>query len=174
MSYWHGAYQDHAPAVLAYLTSRVRRPDAEDLLQETFVRAIRASGSLRQEDKLRSYLLTIAHNLMINRLRKKSPQLFSETRSAGSDTELEDELVSDSSPEAEANLSIFEQRLAEVLDGMSPKLRIAFEQAVLRQEPYKRVARANGWTLAQVKINVFRARRQAIAHLAEFLPATTE
>ena len=54
---------------------------------------------------------------------------------------------------------------------MTPHLRTAFEQGVLSQEPYKDIARRNGWSLAQVKINVYRARRHAITKLRDLMPS---
>ena len=173
MTFWQSAYRDHGPAVLGYLSSRMRREDAEDLLQETFVRAIRSSGSLRDEDKLRPYLLTIAHNLLVNRYRRREPQLFSELRAVDDDGEPlagADLAAPAADPEREADLARLEDRLGAVVAEMSPSLRTAFEQGVLRQEPYKEIARRNGWSLAQVKINVYRARHQAIARLRDLLP----
>jgi RNA polymerase sigma-70 factor (ECF subfamily) len=174
MTFWQSAYRDHGPAVLGYLSSRMRREDAEDLLQETFVRAIRSSGSLRDEEKLRPYLLTIAHNLLVNRYRRREPQLFSELSNATDEGDLPglpEPAAPDASPEQEADLSRLEERLGAVVAEMTPHLRAAFEQGVLRQEPYKEIARRNGWSLAQVKINVYRARRQAITKLRDLLPA---
>lgn len=174
MTFWQSAYRDHGPAVLGYLSSRMRREDAEDLLQETFVRAIRSSGSLRDEEKLRPYLLTIAHNLLVNRYRRREPQLFSELANPTDEGDvpgLPEPAAPDASPEQEADLSRLEERLGAVVAEMTPHLRAAFEQGVLRQEPYKEIARRNGWSLAQVKINVYRARRQAIAKLRDLLPA---
>ncbi|HEB83970.1 MAG TPA: sigma-70 family RNA polymerase sigma factor, partial [Bacteroidetes bacterium] len=85
--YWRAAYEQYGPALLAYLLSRLpRRDDAEDLLQETFVRAIRASGSLRDEGKLRSYLFTVAHNLMINQVRRTRVLPLSSTGERRGDT----------------------------------------------------------------------------------------
>ena len=160
--------------MLGYLSSRMRREDAEDLLQETFVRAIRSSGSLRDEEKLRPYLLTIAHNLLVNRYRRREPQLFSELGPAtgeDGDAALPVEPAAPSrSPEQEADLARLEERLGDVVATMTPHLRVAFEQGVLRQEPYKDIARRNGWSLAQVKINVYRARHQAIAKLRDLMP----
>jgi RNA polymerase sigma-70 factor (ECF subfamily) len=173
MTFWQSAYRDHGPAVLGYLSSRMRREDAEDLLQETFVRAIRSSGSLRDEQKLRPYLLTIAHNLLVNRYRRREPLLFSELSVAteeGDNAGLAEPVAPGACPEQEADLARLEERLGDVVAAMSPHLRTAFEQGVLRQEPYKEIARRNGWSLAQVKINVYRARRQAITKLRDLMP----
>jgi RNA polymerase sigma-70 factor (ECF subfamily) len=175
MSYWQTAYRDHGPAVLAYLRSRVRREDAEDLLHETFVRAIHATGSLREEQKLRPYLLTIAHNLMVNAVKRRRPELFSELardsgEATGENAAIARTPVSSASPEEEANLSLLESRLKRIAAEMTSDQRLAFERAVLLQEPYRDIARSTGWSLAKVKINVYRARQRALAELREILP----
>jgi RNA polymerase sigma-70 factor (ECF subfamily) len=50
--------------------------EAEDITQETFVRFLHAAGRYRPEAALRSYLLSIARNLCIDHIRKKSPELM--------------------------------------------------------------------------------------------------
>lgn len=164
MHFWHNAYRNHAPAVLAYLKSRTRPELAEDLLQETFIRAIRADEI---PDRVRPYLLTIAHNLMINTYRKKAPTLFSDMGE-----EAEAALEPATEPGA-SDRALDLQRVQEMLDGALSGLtedhRRAFELAVLQQQPYREVARRTGWSLAQVKTNVFRARQATIESLRSLL-----
>ena len=79
LSFWKLAYETHGSAVLSFLTSRLRRrEEAEDLLQETFIRAIRAGESLRDAGRVRPYLMTIAHRLVLNEARRKKPVLISD------------------------------------------------------------------------------------------------
>jgi RNA polymerase sigma-70 factor, ECF subfamily len=47
------------------------RADAEDLVQETYVRAIRGKGSLRAGSNVKSWLFTILRNIHLNQLRKQ-------------------------------------------------------------------------------------------------------
>lgn len=67
------------------------------------------------------------------------------------------------------DLGRLQERLGEVLSSLRPALRAAFEQAVLRQKPYSEVAREQGWTLQQVRVNVYRARKEVIARLRHLL-----
>jgi RNA polymerase sigma-70 factor (ECF subfamily) len=46
------------------------RSDAEDLVQETYVRAIPAIGRLRQDSNIKSWLFTILRNIWLNQLRQ--------------------------------------------------------------------------------------------------------
>jgi RNA polymerase sigma-70 factor (ECF subfamily) len=54
------------------------RADAEDLVQETYVRAIRGKESLRAGSNVKSWLFTILRNIHLNQLRKQrtSPRVL--------------------------------------------------------------------------------------------------
>jgi RNA polymerase sigma-70 factor (ECF subfamily) len=163
-AFWRVAYEQHGPSVLAFLRSRVgNRDDAEELLQETFVRAIRAGEKLREKDKVRGYLFTTAHNLVRNRARR----LQAAPVIVDSEQEIEDSELTDT----RARLRSLCERLDAVLDTMSSEYRRAFELGVLEKLPYRKVSECTGWTMSQVKINIYRARRQVMMELAEYLPA---
>jgi RNA polymerase sigma-70 factor (ECF subfamily) len=51
--------------------------EAEDLVQETYVRAIQALGRLRADSNMKSWLFTILRNIWFNQLRKRrnAPQM---------------------------------------------------------------------------------------------------
>ncbi|HTF68406.1 MAG TPA: sigma-70 family RNA polymerase sigma factor, partial [Edaphobacter sp.] len=46
------------------------RPEAEDLVQETYVRAIQAKGRLRPGSSMKGWLFTILRNIWLNQLRE--------------------------------------------------------------------------------------------------------
>ena len=179
MSFWQAAYEQHAPAVLAFLGRRLpSRDEAEDLLQETFVRAIRAGNA--REEQLRYYLLTTARHLLVNRLRR--PRLvvpadeLAHRRTRGEGDVARDvnealDAVPDTaaSPERNAAWSGFREGLDRAVAALSPDLRKAFQLAVIERHPYADVMRLTGWSLAQVKTNVFRARHRVLAALGDRL-----
>lgn len=175
MSFWQAAYEEHAPAVLAFLGRRLpSREEAEDLLQETFVRAIRA-GNARQE-QLRYYLLTTARHLLVNRLRRPRLVVGAEAlpgaRAAGDDALPSLEAVVDAqaaSPERDAAWSAFRSSLQRAAAALSPDLRRAFQLGVVDRRPYAEIMSLTGWSLPQVKTNVFRARQRVLAILGERL-----
>jgi RNA polymerase sigma-70 factor (ECF subfamily) len=164
--FWQSAYQKHGAALIAYF--RVRIPDrteAEDLMQETFVKAIRASDRIADVDKLPSYLFAVAHNLLVNRLRKKGREVSS------TDGFLEDQAgASTEDPEASLAYKHFGNRLQIVLKQLNANQRLAFEMAVILKEPYDAIADKTGWSLSNVKVQVYRARKKVIEALGDVLP----
>ena len=168
-TFWHSTYQRHGPAVFAFLSSRLGRRDvAEDLLQETFVRAIRSQDNLRDTGKVRSYLFSTANRLVLNRARGKKPVLFSEVTS-WEDGAAEPADAEGESPEESTDLSRAQRRLHQVAEAMSPALRLAFEGAVLEHKSYAEIAHEQGWTEGQVRVNVCRARKKVIAEMRDLL-----
>ena len=169
-AFWMATFEQHGSAVMAFLASRTGRRDvAEDLLQETFVRAMRAQPDTADVGGIRAYLFTTAHHLLVSRYRKRRPVLFSEVPEPASAAleELADPRAA--APDEAADLSRLEQRLKGALGTLSPDHRIAFELAVLGQRPYPDIARELGWTLGRVKSNVHRARKKVIAALGDLL-----
>jgi RNA polymerase sigma-70 factor (ECF subfamily) len=161
--FWQAAYRAHASHVRSFLRRRVRRrDDAEDLLQETFLRAI-DSGSYR-EGNLRGYLFTIARNLLISRLRRPAQGREVDPRVAPA----REGTVADG-PERQAVREAFHLRLATALGRLDDAHRTAFELGVLEGRPYDEVARETGASRSAVKVRIFRARRRLIEELGDHL-----
>ena len=61
---------EHIDGLYSYAMALSRnRSDAEDLVQETYVRAIPAAERLRKESNVKSWLFTILRNIWLNQLR---------------------------------------------------------------------------------------------------------
>ena len=100
-------YAAHRDEVLAFLRKRVGRQKADDLFQETFLRALRAYDRLDHGDHLRAWVLTIAGRIVVDDARRRRPQ-----------GELPEDLASEDGRPA------FEE-LAPLTDGLPPKERAA-------------------------------------------------
>lgn len=62
---------EHIDGLYSYALALSRnRVDAEDLVQETYVRAIPAVRRLRKESNVKSWMFTILRNIWLNRLRQ--------------------------------------------------------------------------------------------------------
>jgi RNA polymerase sigma-70 factor (ECF subfamily) len=63
---------EHLDALYSYALVLTRNHvEAEDLVQETYVRAIRAMGRLRADSNMKGWLFTILRNIWFNQLRKR-------------------------------------------------------------------------------------------------------
>ena len=166
--FWQAAYDDHGPAVMGFLIRRLRQRDAaEDLLQETFVRAMRVDSF--DGGNLRGYLISIARNLLINRLRR--PRLVVPVETSEEQAQpFADVAAETASPEQETQWRALSEDLDRALQKMSDDHRRAFELSVLKQYTYSEIANTTGWSLPRVKSNIYRARKKLIAQLGDYLP----
>ena len=63
---------EHLDALYRYAMSLTRnRSEAEDLVQETYVRAIRALRALKPDSNIKSWLMKILRNIWLNELRAR-------------------------------------------------------------------------------------------------------
>ena len=170
MTIWTSAYARHESDILAFLRRRLPREDAEDLCQETFARAVAAGDALRDPDRVRAYLFRIAHNLMVNHLRRRGRVWSESDLGDGVDLERLAGAVDGEGPEARRRRGVLTRRLAELLARLPADQRQAFRLGALDRRPYAEIAAAMGWSVAKVKIEVFRARRRLIAGLHDWRP----
>jgi RNA polymerase sigma-70 factor (ECF subfamily) len=149
---------EHRPAVLTFLRRRVwDRDTAEDLCQETFLRVLRTRPLLRDASRLRAYLLRVAYRLVLDHVRKRDPAVPVPIAAMDS---LAAEPASD--PAARYESKELAGRLLELLAALPRDQRIAFELGVLDRCPYTEIARRHGWSVAKVKVSIYRARRRLL------------
>ena len=163
-SEWKAAFSAHSGIVLGFLRRRLPPQDAEELLQETFLRAMRV-GPASRVGNLRSYLLATAKHLALNNLRR--PRLVAPAADAGED-DLGQVAADRPGPHEEASYRLLSDALGRALRELPPSQRRAFELAVLEGWSYEEVARTTGTTLAQVKVHVYRARRRLVEALGPY------
>lgn len=165
MSFWPDAYTEHAPGLRDFLRRRLRSVElAEDLTQETFVRAMRAEGSLRDHGRIRAYLYQTAHRLLLNHCRR--PDLVRTESALGDATGLED-LGAQSADRTDASVRLRElaEAVERTLAGLPEDQAMAFRWTVLEQRSYAEIEAHTGWTRSKVKISVFRARQRVTGAL---------
>jgi len=64
-------FRRYADEIYGYLLRRARKTEAEDLLQEIFVRALRGASRFRGESSARTWLYSIARNTLSERERER-------------------------------------------------------------------------------------------------------
>lgn len=141
------AYGGEIQAV-AYLTLR-NEHDAEEVLADTLLTAWRKIGTLRDPDRLRPWLLTIATRIALRRRRRLQPRIVS----------LDPGAVLPSG--APAALDEFELR--DAIDRLPPRMRAVVALNIVADLPVAEVARVLGTSENTVKsqLRVARARLRA-------------
>ena len=154
--------------VYGLLLRMVRTPAlAEDLTQETLIKAYRAIATFDRSRRFSSWLFKIAHNTAIDHLRKKSPPTVTlET----DDDERLDPLASLAAPESRSPEAQAAGRdLAEALQEALMELRPDYREAILLRFqqglPYEEIAEVLDLPLGTVKTHLHRARKQMAATL---------
>jgi RNA polymerase sigma-70 factor (ECF subfamily) len=156
-------FDRYARAVRRFLRDLLREPAAADeATQETFVRAHRLIGRLRDDERLGGWLFGIARNVAMEQLRQRRRAV------ASADSAREPR---DPAPSPEARL--IGEESVEVLDRALAALghdrRAALLLRIDHELGYEEIGSALGWSLAKVKNEVHRARLELRSLLSDYL-----
>lgn len=144
---------------------------AEELAQETFLRAYKSIGSLGDDDRLSSWLFGIARNVARESLRARGR--------APQSVEIDDPAVArlrDGGPSPAAALLDKEVSAAvrDALDGLDEDKRLVFVLKVYQQRPYEEICRITGFSLPKVRNDLYRARAEMRRRLRRYLGESDE
>ena len=134
-----------------------RRLDVEDLLQNTFVAAIRAFPQFRGEASVRSWLTRIGIAVFYDHLRRPERRVVQLELVSSTPDE-----SSDAAPERRAEARRGVERLAIHLAAIAPKKRVAFLLHVVDGHPMEEVAALMNASRTATKSRVFWARRELL------------
>jgi RNA polymerase sigma-70 factor, ECF subfamily len=117
---------------------------AEDLLQETMMRAFQSVRRLQRADEFRSWLLKIAQNVLTDSIRNRSRQKRTEPSASGQPTE--EQPTSDSPPEADAQRSEMRQHVLAVLRSLPEDYRLPLTLRYITGADYETISEQLGLT----------------------------
>lgn len=132
--------------------------DAEDLVQETLLRAWRGWASFTQGSNVRAWLLTILRNTFISRWRSRKRE--------GTSVSLDDadphaihRAVGGQDPEGHFFERVVDAHVVAAVEALPEEFREALVLSDLEGLPYAEVAEVLGIPVGTVKSRLFRARR---------------
>ena len=134
--------------------------DAEDLTQETFIRAYRAMGRFRHDSTFRTWLHRIALNVIwshVSRRRQRAPHV--ELESGRDDHGVVSREPATSPDDLEASL-IKRQAIDRALATLSTEARLAITLRDIQGLEYQEIATITGVPIGTVESRIFRARRR--------------
>lgn len=144
------------------------RAAAEDLVQDTMLRALRAWATFQPGSNARAWLVTILRNQFINgyRARRRTPE--------GVDMDAVPELpdLGDPDPEGRFFRDLVDDEVLEAVDALPHDFREVLVLSDMEGLPYAEVAEALGIPVGTVKSRLFRARRILQGRLRRYAQET--
>lgn len=162
----------HLPSLLAVATRMTRNgAEAEDLVQDTLVKAMRAREQFEAGTNMRAWLLRILTNTFINRYRRGG---LEKSVLDGPDADpLADGWISASTlasmrdPESAALRPMLEAEIRQALDELPEEFRLAVVLADVEELSYREIADIMGCPIGTVMSRLHRGRRLLKSRLYE-------
>jgi RNA polymerase sigma-70 factor, ECF subfamily len=160
-------FERYARPIISFIFDMVNRRDlAEELAQETFVRAYKSLGSMRDETKLSTWLFGIAKNVARESLRSKQRDEYK----VGIDDDRVIEIRDNKLPpdrellDRELN-SVVRDALAE----LDEDKRVVFTLKVFHQRSYEEISEITGSSIPKLKTDLHRARAEMRRRIGPYL-----
>jgi RNA polymerase sigma-70 factor (ECF subfamily) len=152
-------YQQYAPRVYALCLRMLRDPiDAEDLTQETFLQLFRKLGTFRGESAFSTWLHRLTVNLVLMRLRKKSPPTVSIEAAADQNEEIAGPAIDIGVPDLRLEGSIDKLRLERCIAQLPPGFRAIFVLHDIQGYQHNEIAKIVGRSVGNSKSQLHKAR----------------
>ena len=161
------AYHAEIRRYLLRLTAKAT--DADDLSQETFVRAFRAYRALPSGSNVRAWLFAIATNVCRNHFRAQKRR-----RRALAAVAVEIPLAGGNGPEGQALLGETRARVERIIARLPRKQRVAFVMRKMHDLDYKVIGESLACSAESARAHVFHALRKIRRALDEVVAVKTE
>ena len=166
---FHLIFNRYGRPVLSFINNLVHNRDlAEDLAQETFVRAHKNLGGLRDEIKISTWLFGIARNVV----RESARQSRRNDKKVGLD---EPESLRIESKGVLPEGAMLNRELTDTIQNALLELdedkRLVFSLKIFHEKSYEEISEITGFTIAKLKTDLHRARAEMRKRLVPYLSA---
>jgi RNA polymerase sigma-70 factor, ECF subfamily len=143
-------------------------PDAEDVAQETFIRAYRSFSSYDPERPIGAWLKTIAVRVCLTSFSNGSHESFSlDDEGQPLAQAVGDDLFQrETDPEEQVQVGERDHSVRKAIIALPPHYRAVIELRHFQELSYEEIAQTLHCPVSAVKINLFRARRMLAERLA--------
>jgi RNA polymerase sigma-70 factor (ECF subfamily) len=163
-------YQERIYATIYHMTSN--HEDANDLAQDSFIKAFSALKSFKGGSSFYTWLYRIAVNKTINFLKQRKNKYHLSLNDLDFNAENDPDLValiSHKTPQREAGLSELQKKLNEALLKLSESHRMVVVLHDVQGQSHEDIAEIMGCNIGTVRSRLFYARQQLQGYLAEYV-----
>ena len=163
-------YQERIYATVYHMTAN--HEDANDLAQETFVKAFRALRSFRGGSSFYTWLYRIAVNKTINFLKQRRHRTHMSLNDLDVSAEHDPDLValiSDKTPRREVALAELQEKLNAAMQKLSEDHRLVVTLHDVQGLPHEEIAKIMDCNIGTVRSRLFYARQQLQGYLSDYL-----
>jgi len=163
-------YQERIYATVYHMTSN--HEDANDLAQETFIKAYSALKSFKGDSSFYTWVYRIAVNKTINFLKQRKNKVSLSLNDLDFNVENNPELVafvSDKTPRRDIALSELQEKLNVALQKLSDVHRMVVTLHDVQGLSHEEIATIMDCNVGTVRSRLFYARQQLQAHLSDYL-----
>jgi RNA polymerase sigma-70 factor (ECF subfamily) len=163
-------FQERIYATIYHMTAN--HEDANDLAQETFIKAYQAIASFKGDSSFFTWLYRIAVNKTINFLKQKRNKNHLSLNDLDFNAEHDPELialVSDKTPRREVGLTELQEKLNVAMQQLSETHRLVVTLHDIQGLAHEEIAKIMNCNVGTVRSRLFYARQQLQAHLADYL-----
>jgi len=165
-------FERHHRLVLRFLYGMVGEHGlAEELTQETFMRAYRNIHSLRDEAMLSTWLCGIAKNAASNALRSRRREVHTIEIDGENTVDLRSDQLA---PDAQLLNTELNGVIRDALSTLGEDKRLVFTLKVLQQKSYEEVALITGASIPKLKTDLHRAKAEMRRLIRPYLEASDE
>ena len=163
-------YQERIYATVYHMTAN--HEDANDLAQESFIKAYSALKSFKGGSSFYTWLYRIAVNKTINFLKQRKNKFHLSLNDIDFNAEHDPDLmalISDKTPTRDVALSELQKKLNEALLKLSEPHRMVVILHDVQGQSHDEIAEVMGCNIGTVRSRLFYARQQLQGHLASYI-----
>ncbi len=163
-------YQERIYATIYHMTAN--HEDANDLAQESFIKAFQALKSFKGGSSFYTWLYRIAVNKTINFLKQRKNRIHLSLNDLDFNTEHNPDLValiSEKTPHREVNLAELQEKLNEAMLKLSEPHRLVVVLHDVQGMSHDEIAKVMDCNIGTVRSRLFYARQQLQALLTDYL-----
>jgi len=163
-------YQERIYNTLYHMTSN--HEDANDLTQESFIKAFRALSSFKGDSSFYTWVYRIAVNKTINFLKQRKNRVQMSLNDMEMNAEHDPDLValiSEKTPRRELNLAELQEKLNGAMLKLSETHRLVVTLHDIQGLPHDEIGKIMDCNVGTVRSRLFYARQQLQAYLSDYL-----